>query len=209
MLTQQNSNAFYTDMIDALSVMGFEYLEMNFYRRIENIDSTSITLYCELKDASAEVTIYEDGSLVQETVVSDPLDFIDYVESQLKSYGVDSIELVSVDSYIQLNNATPILAASASQELSNKLLRVKSSNVWAYAFQPKTSDFGDMLMQFKGERGGPGDKYIYYGVPTKLWQKLVAAPSKGHAFWKWIRNNPKIRYAKLTGDKRTHLPNGL
>jgi hypothetical protein len=62
-------------------------------------------------------------------------------------------------------------------------------------------------MQFKAKNGGPGDIYIYYDVPTKIWQRFVAAPSKGHFMWEYIRN--VFTYAKLTGDKRTHLPNGI
>lgn len=98
---------------------------------------------------------------------------------------------------------------TTTQDFVKKLARVKSSNVWSYAFQPKDKYVGDMLMQFKGKQGGPGDIYIYYNVPNKIWQRLVAAPSKGHFFWENIRNNVNIRYAKLTGDKRTHLPNGI
>lgn len=96
---------------------------------------------------------------------------------------------------------------TSTQDFVKKLARVKSSNVWSYAFQPKTDKIGDMLMQFKRKDGGPGDIYIYYDVPSKIWQRLVAAPSKGHAFWELIRNI--YTYAKLTGDKRTHLPNGI
>ena len=66
---------------------------------------------------------------------------------------------------------------------------------------------GDMLMQFKAKNGGPGDIYIYYNVPNKLWQRFVAAPSVGHFFWENIRN--VFTYAKLTGDKRTKLANGI
>ena len=62
-------------------------------------------------------------------------------------------------------------------------------------------------MQFKRKDGGPGDIYIYYNVPNKIWQRLVASPSKGHAFWALIRN--VYTYAKLTGDKRTKLANGI
>ena len=96
---------------------------------------------------------------------------------------------------------------TTTQDFVKKLARVKSSNVWSYAFQPKDDKVGDMLMQFKASNGGPGDIYIYYNVPSKIWQRLVAAPSKGHAFWQLIRN--VYTYAKLTGDKRTHLPNGI
>jgi hypothetical protein len=64
-----------------------------------------------------------------------------------------------------------------------------------------------MLVQFKGNNGGPGDIYIYYDVPNKIWRQFVAAPSKGAYFWRYIRNT--FTYAKLTGDKRTKLKNGV
>ena len=67
--------------------------------------------------------------------------------------------------------------------------------------------YGDLYMQFKGRNGGPGDIYVYYDVPTALYRRLVAAPSKGHFFWQYLRNN--FIYAKLTGDKKTHLKNGI
>ena len=62
-------------------------------------------------------------------------------------------------------------------------------------------------MQFKAKNGGPGDIYIYYNVPIKIWQRLVAASSKGNFFWRFIRNI--YTYAKLTGDKKTKLANGI
>ena len=64
-----------------------------------------------------------------------------------------------------------------------------------------------MLVQFKGNNGGPGDIYIYYDVPNKVWRQFVSAPSKGAYFWRYIRNT--FTYAKLTGDKRTKLKNGV
>lgn len=206
----QNSNFNYSDMIDALNMMGFEPIELNFFRRIEELDDSSqLIIYCELLADKIEVTIYMDAISVDFKQFTDPLQFIDYIESTLKDNGVENIKLVPFDSSITINGK-PITAADnrySTKDFVKKLLRVKSSNIWSYAFQPKDYNKGDMLIQFKGQNGGPDDIYIYYDVPSKLWQKFVAAPSKGHFMWQHIRN--VFKYAKLTGDKRTKLPNGI
>lgn len=89
------------------------------------------------------------------------------------------------------------------------MVRVKSSNLWSYTLNVKDNKdlTGDLYIQFKGDRGGPGDVYVYYDVPSKIYRRLVSAPSKGHAFWQLIRNN--YRYSKLTGDKRGKLRNAV
>ena len=66
---------------------------------------------------------------------------------------------------------------------------------------------GDMLVQFKGPKGGAGDIYLYYDVPVMLYRRWISAPSKGHFFWKYVRNN--FSYRKLTGDKKGKLPNAI
>ena len=121
-------------------------------------------------------------------------------------YGSGSL-YASTNIFAKKGHNTAQRNKTTTQDFVTKLAKVKSSNVWAYAFQPKDKYVGDMLMQFKGKQGGPGDIYIYYNVPNKIWQRLVAAPSKGHFMWEYIRNI--YTYAKLTGDKRTHLPNGI
>ena len=66
------------------------------------------------------------------------------------------------------------------------LVRVKSSNVWAYGINVRKSGdtTGDVIAQFKGKDGGAGDIYILYDVPIKLYRRWVAAPSKGAFYWK-------------------------
>lgn len=102
-----------------------------------------------------------------------------------------------------------ILAAINTKNFSNKLIRVKSSNVWSIGLNMKDrkDKTGDLLVQFKGKTGGPGDVYIYYDVPFALYRKWQTAPSKGHFFWKYIRNYYK--YSKLTGDKKGKLKNAI
>lgn len=102
-----------------------------------------------------------------------------------------------------------ITAGVTTRDMLNNLVRVKSSNVWAYGINIKRANdrTGDVLTQFKGPGGGPGDVYIYYDIPIALYRKWHSAPSKGSFHWKYIRNN--FRYSKLTGDRRTKLKNGV
>jgi len=210
MQTSQNSKSFYLDTIEALTMLGFEPIEMNFYRRTDKIpdESKVINIYCELSPDTITVTLYENEKFLNETYCDSTIEFIDTVERILNTYGLEAVELVEIESS-ELIKGKPIFAKSnfSTKDFIKKLIRVKSSNLWSYAFQPKDYNKGDMLIQFKGANGGPDDIYIYYDIPTKIWQKFVAAPSKGHFFWQYIRNVAK--YAKLTGDKRTHLPNGI
>jgi len=210
------------NMVEAFRFMGFDYLEMNFYRRVE-LDG-DLVLYAELYDDAVMVTVYKDNQSVESQQFHSSIRFIDYIEDILDRYNIQTAEIVEpyeleiADKGIVFSS-TDIFAArqdrhdtsrrnkTTTQDFVKKLQRVKSSNVWSYAFQPKDEKTGDMLMQFKAKNGGPGDIYIYYSVPNKIWQRLVASPSKGHAFWVLIRNI--YTYAKLTGDKRTHLPNGI
>lgn len=211
------------DMKDALKLMGFDYLEMNFYRRVE-LDG-DLVIYAELYDDAVVITVYKNNQLIAEDTISAPVRFIDFVEDILKQHDIEVAEIVEPEELTIMDNgivtaATRIFSKdyqnshdtsrrnkTTTQDFVKKLARVKSSNVWSYAFQPKDEKLGDMMMQFKRKDGGPGDIYIYYNVPNKIWQRLVASPSKGHAFWALIRN--VYTYAKLTGDKRTHLPNGI
>lgn len=211
------------DMKDALKLMGFDYLEMNFYRRID-LDG-DLVFYAEMYDDAVLITVYDHNKEVDHQSFNSPIRFIDFIEDTLKKYDIESAKIVDPDDMLIYDNGISISAATiiardrqnrhdtsrrtktTTKDFVSKLSRVKSSNVWSYAFQPKDNQLGDMLMQFKAKNGGPGDIYIYYNVPIKIWQRLVAAPSKGHAFWELIRN--VYTYAKLTGDKKTRLANGI
>lgn len=102
-----------------------------------------------------------------------------------------------------------IECASNSKDITKDMVRVRSSNVWAYNIDIKHygDKTGDVVVQFKGPNGGPGDIYMYFDVPVLLYRKWHTAPSKGHFFWEYIRNNYK--YRKLTGDKRGKLKNAV
>jgi len=95
----------------------------------------------------------------------------------------------------------------STREIVKDLVRVNSSNVWAYGSEIKDpeSGVGDVYVQFKARNGGPGDIYRYMDVPIKLWQKFISYPSKGAFIWKYLRNN--FLYNKLTGNKKGVLPN--
>ena len=217
------------DMKDALKLMGFDYLEMNFYRRVD-LDG-DLVIYGELYDDAILVTVYKDNQEIESNQFSSAVRFIGFIEEILNRYDIQYSKLVDPDDIVVADNgimvsASTILAKSfqnqhdtsrrnktTTKDFVKQLKQVNSSNVWAYAFQPKDDNVGDMLVQFKGKAvngdgpKGPGDIYIYYNVPNKLWHRFYLADSKGGFFWKFVRN--VFTYAKLTGDKRTHLPNGV
>ena len=209
MKTSIKSN--YTEFSDAIKMLGFEPLEMNFFRRVDKIEDegyAELIIYCELFDNKVDVSVYKDAMFMSEAPnISSPLEFIDYVEKSLKTYGVASVELQPIDSSITVNGKKIVTAAISSRDFIKKLIKVKSSNMWSYAFEPKDDNIGTMIIQFKGSNGGPDDIYMYYDVPSRIWRQFVAAPSKGAFFWRHIRNI--FKYSKLTGDKRTKLPNGI
>ena len=107
-----------------------------------------------------------------------------------------------------ISDRASIMATSA-RDITKDMVRVKSSNMWAFKINVKNmgDDVGDVYVQFKDANGGPGDVYVYYDVPIRIYQRWVNAPSKGHYFWVYVRN--KYYYRKLTGDKRAKLKNGL
>ena len=111
--------------------------------------------------------------------------------------------------FTALSDRQTVLAAINTKNLAKDLVRVRSSNVWAYGLniRNRKDKTGDLLVQFKNKSGGAGDLYIYYDVPTMVYRRLQSAPSKGHYFWVYIRNN--FKYSKLTGDKRGKLANAV
>lgn len=102
-----------------------------------------------------------------------------------------------------------ITAAMSTKHMAKNLVRVKSSNIWAYGMNVRTAKdkTGDVMVQFKGKDGGPDDVYIYYDVPVIVYRRWLSAPSKGHYLWRYIRG--KYKFAKLTGDKKTKMPGGV
>lgn len=120
-------------------------------------------------------------------------------------YDIFSSVIITSDKNVQYI----IQAKKTGKKLSDDLVRVKSSNIWSYGIEIKDrkNKKGDVVVQFKNEKGGPGDLYQYIDVPITVWRKWIAVESKGHYFWQHIRNNYK--YRKLTGDKKGKLPNAI
>ena len=102
-----------------------------------------------------------------------------------------------------------IKASISSKEITKNLVRVKSSNIWAYCIDLKrpTDKTGNVYVQFKSASGGPEDIYVYFDVPLVIYRRWLGTPSKGHYFWQYIRG--KYNFAKLTGDKRTKQKGGV
>lgn len=95
-----------------------------------------------------------------------------------------------------------------SRDITDRMVRCRSSNIWGYAYDNgEGENIGTLYIQFKNPFGGAGDIYRYYDVPLKVYRRFVSAPSKGHSFWKLLRN--KYYYSKLTGDKRGKLKNAV
>lgn len=142
---------------------------------------------------------------------SDVFDNFDELTKHLDSLfdsGENSIlSSQAIDSTSPLNMT--VNAAISTRDLAKNLVRVKSSNLWAYTIniRDRKSKVGDVLVQFKGPKGGPGDIYLYMDVPISLWRKWLSAPSKGHFLWKYIRND--FLYRKLTGDRKGKLHNAV
>lgn len=151
------------------------------------------------------VTIHADADLLEYSTFdlhTCPLGHVIFVvDSWLHQYHLGSF------SEIELDDA--VYAAISTRELSKNLVRVRSSNVWGYSIDIKDrkTGVGDVIVQFKGDKGGPGDIYIYYDVPVKIYRKWHTAPSKGHFFWQYIRN--KYYYSKLTSDKKGKLDKAI
>ena len=134
-------------------------------------------------------------------------DLTDYVVDLFDKLHIDVFTSVVFSSKEKVQHV--IESAISTRDLAKNLVRVKSSNLWSYGINIKDrkDKTGDVLVQFKDTNGGPGDMYQYLDVPTNIWRKWLAAPSKGSFLWKYIRD--KYPYRKLTGDKRGKLPNAI
>lgn len=117
--------------------------------------------------------------------------------------------LDNVEAIYFCENTSKVTASISSKDIARSMVRVKSSNVWSYTINVRDvkKDIGDVYVQFKGEHGGPGDVYVYYDVPTRIYRKIVSSSSKGHAVHQYLRDN--FKYSKLTGDRRGKLKNAV
>ena len=133
-------------------------------------------------------------------IVESDIESIFFCETSLRSAIVSSIVSTT---------HLPIFSSISSKDITRSMVRVKSSNIWSYTINIKDrkSNVGDVYVQFKGEYGGPGDVYVLYDVPVRVYRKWITAPSKGHYYWQYLRNN--YYYSKLTGDKKGKLRNAI
>lgn len=128
----------------------------------------------------------------------------------LKRVLKDNIPTIYCMTIIDCNDTHSVIqAARSARALTSDMARVKSSNIWSYGMDVKKhgDDFGDVVVQFKDSQGGPGDIYVYFDVPVRTYRRWQSSPSKGHYFWRYIRNN--FKYSKLTGDKIGKLDNAI
>lgn len=169
-----------------------------------NNGDNSYTLSVGSDGSSIKISERKKGKLLSDkqvfTEATDAIDYLDKINS--------SLQLIKCSTLDELKTAVTAAGLTA-RDITRNLVRVKSSNVWAYMIDIKDrhDKEGNVFVQFKGKNGGPGDIYEYANVPIRIWRGWLSAPSKGHYFWKNIRNN--FVYRKLTGDKRTHLKNGV
>ena len=137
-----------------------------------------------------------------------------YLRPQKEDENIEAIVFCSKDVRFSivssvLSGKLPILAGISARDMTKSMVRVRSSNIWSYCINIRNRNdrFGDIYVQFKKETGGPGDIYVLYDVPVGVYKKWITAPSKGHYYWQYLRNN--YRYSKLTGDKRGKLKNAI
>lgn len=164
----------------------------------------TITLSVQASDSNTEkVVIFNDfGSLLTE------LDSV-YSDSIFCSVSYYTSEESQAILAARLNRTQEKNKKQRTKDATRNMVRVKSSNVWSYSINIKSAgdNVGDVYVQFKDKHGGPGDIYVYYDVPVKLWRKFITAPSKGNFVWRYLRNN--FWYSRLTGNKRGVLPNAI
>ena len=164
--------------------------EINEAQLFLTIDDNEAILNVELPSKSVDVRTFDRLD-----------DLILALDGFYESGDIYTSSAITVGQYIS--------AAINVRDLAKNLVRVRSSNVWAYGMnlRDRKDKTGEVVVQFKGTKGGPGDIYIYYDVPLVVWRKWLSATSKGHYFWQYIRN--AYAYSKLTGDKRGKLRNAI
>lgn len=182
------------DLEFLLDFYHFDKIDENKY------ETEGITL---ITNDNGTVTFITDNNEYSDLMMEEALEWLDGQ--------IDETKILSSVIY-RGTELRPIFAKRdrrSPREITKNLIRVKSSNVWSYGIEIKDDkgQVGDVYVQFKGPNGGPGDVYRYYDVPIRVWRQCVSSTSKGHAVWKYLRNN--VYYSKLTGDKRGKLPNAI
>ena len=104
------------DMIDALKLMGFDFLEMNFYRRVE-LDG-DLVLYAEMYDDAVLVTVYDKNQEVASDQFTAATRFIDFIEDTLNKYEIESAEIVEPDELVMADMGLYVLQSESFLNLS-------------------------------------------------------------------------------------------
>lgn len=194
-----------SDFKEAMHILGFYQIEDTF-SMTGDVGAGKISASAYLDGNRIGMKFYLNNKKISASSANSIEDAILCIEQTLGEHGWSAFSPVrsSVRRFAQ-----SIMAAINTSDLSSRLFRVKSSNVWAYRLfmRDRHDKTGDLIVQFKDRNGGPGDVYQYYDVPFVLFRKWQATTSKGHFFWKYIRNYYK--YSKLTGDKRGKLKNAV
>lgn len=213
---------FREDFKDAMRVLGFMHSEVSG----EFLDDAEVYSFRSQGDPKLDIRItYNDDTHEMQTFAwineariplnklprptTDLSRMIRNTERLISRY-VEDCDVFCSATLIDISERKDVITAGIStRDMLRNIVKVKSSNVWGYALNIKNRKdrFGDLIVQFKGKNGGPDDVYLYYDVPVNLYRRWQSAPSKGHFFWQYIRNN--FQYRKLTGNKRGVLPNAI
>lgn len=216
------SNKYLQEFIDAMELLGFHKSASEFYGKDHNVYEFSTQIKDEFDGTKLihvramyfqeeiAVDYWINGKRVSDWAkppnTANISKTIGNIEKMLKKQGYE-IFANCIIAYTDSRDA--IMAAIKTRDITQNMMKVKSSNIWSYGINIRKfgDKLGDVLTQFKGSQGGPGDIYIYYDVPVDVYRRWQSAPSKGHYFWRYIRNIYK--YSKLTGDKRGKLKNAI
>ena len=194
------------DIEHLMSMYGFIRVDLNEYINIINDETTAVVSKTNGKYV-IDIIKTSNKKKSKTWKISDVEELIYYLDTLDKLFDIQVFSNTLICNSSERKQV--ISAAISMRDLTKNLVRVKSSNVWAYAINVRHAGdkMGDVLAQFKGKNGGPGDIYIYYNVPVTLYRRWIGAPSKGHFFWQYIRNN--FQYSKLTGDQKGKLKNAV
>ena len=194
-----------SDFKEAMDILGFRPIAKKHFSSSISTDIGTVRIVASYQHKGIRIIACgTKGSFLKN--VSDVADAIRVIESRYDKY---MYSILSDVDFTCTEYRDAVMAAINTRDLAKNLTRCKSSNVWAYGMniKDKKDKTGDLLMQFKDKNGGAGDLYIYFNVPVQIYRRMMSAPSVGHFFWQYIRNN--FNYSKLTGDKRGVLPNAI
>lgn len=223
-IDEEYTNNHLSEFKDAMELLGFTKSSSEFYGKDNNVYELSLELdkkdkfggkqilgiRCMYFDEEISVDYWINGKRIPaSSKPSNTLNIaktIRNIENMLKKYDYNIFSNCIIT---RSGNRSSIMSAINTKNVASKMVRVKSSNIWSYGINVRNygDKLGDVVVQFKEKNGGPGAIYIYYDVPVKVYRRWQSAPSKGHYFWRYIRNIYK--YSKLTGDKRGKLKNAI